>query len=92
MASYRESFAILLLLLIPLITYVEANDWVGGWGGSSGSGWSSSPDGSFGGSSASVWGSVLGKNDHSTEINFDHDEQSNERHPRVRFTGWIVNH
>ncbi|VDM43109.1 unnamed protein product [Toxocara canis] len=60
MASYGESRIVFLLLLVTLMTYVASDVPAGGWGGSSGSGWSSSPAGSFGGSSGSGWGSNLG--------------------------------
>ncbi|VDM28731.1 unnamed protein product [Toxocara canis] len=43
----------------------------GGWGGSSGNGWSSSPAGSFGGSSASGFGSSLGKDSGRTGSAYD---------------------
>ncbi|VDK73933.1 unnamed protein product [Anisakis simplex] len=68
-----NSLAIFVLLLVALIACVESGNPSGGWGGSSGAGWSSSPDGSFGGSSGSGWGANLASNDNK----------------KMRFTGYI---
>ncbi|VDM38955.1 unnamed protein product [Toxocara canis] len=56
---------------IGVIDDVESNPSTGGFGGSSGTGWSSSPAGSFGGSSASGWGAALRKSQPSTAAKFD---------------------
>ncbi|KHN73345.1 hypothetical protein Tcan_15193 [Toxocara canis] len=63
----------------------------GGWVGSSGTGWSSSPAGSFGGSSASGWGSNLGKNNRTARANSGYDKEKSEGYLKTRFTGWIMN-
>ncbi|KHN73855.1 hypothetical protein Tcan_12335 [Toxocara canis] len=70
---------------------VKSHASAGGWGGSSGTGWSSSPAGSFGGSSASGWGSNLGKQNIAVRAKSDYDKEMNEVPSKKRFTGWIMN-
>ncbi|KHN83622.1 hypothetical protein Tcan_02772 [Toxocara canis] len=83
MASCGESPIVFLLLLVTLITCAASDVPAGGWGGSSGSGWSSSPAGSFGGSSGSGWGSNLGK-----DYNPENQQKSKSRR-MGGFTGFI---
>ncbi|VDM51157.1 unnamed protein product [Toxocara canis] len=89
MASYGESRIVFLLLLVTLMTYVTCDVPAGGWGGSSGSGWSSSPAGSFGGSSGSGWGSHLGNDYNPSKSRSDEHQQNSRSRPVERFTGYI---
>ncbi|KHN73352.1 hypothetical protein Tcan_06760 [Toxocara canis] len=87
MASYRESSVLFLVVLVSLIAYVTSDMPAGGWGGSSGNGWSSSPAGSFGGSSASGFGSSLGKDSGRTGSPYE----ERKSRPMAKFSGWIAN-
>uniref|UniRef100_A0A0M3IJ79 Uncharacterized protein n=1 Tax=Ascaris lumbricoides TaxID=6252 RepID=A0A0M3IJ79_ASCLU len=48
------SFIAFFFIVVSFDSSTESSPLTGGWGGSSGAGWSSSPAGSFGGSSASA--------------------------------------
>uniref|UniRef100_A0A0M3IG91 Uncharacterized protein n=1 Tax=Ascaris lumbricoides TaxID=6252 RepID=A0A0M3IG91_ASCLU len=89
MALHFKSLILFLMLLISLSAYASEGFFNGGWGGSSGAGWSNSPAGSFGGSSASGWGAAQGRNI-SMKPNRGQEQPRNEGRPKTRFSGWIT--
>uniref|UniRef100_A0A0M3IUB0 Uncharacterized protein n=1 Tax=Ascaris lumbricoides TaxID=6252 RepID=A0A0M3IUB0_ASCLU len=95
--QFSTAFIIPLFLIITSIDdFAESSPSSEGWGGSSGTGWSSSPAGSFGGSSASGWGATF----HTIhplyalwEKNFDtaHAKSEGDDRPKMKnFTAWIL--